>query len=70
MQKPASLVESHLPNILTYSAHRITNTGSESVNAIIDKIRRRATGYRNVANFKDAIYFHCGKLDLYPSPCS
>ena len=36
----------------------------------IDKVQRRATGYRNVANFKDAIYLHGGKLDLYPSLCS
>ena len=67
VQKLASLVKSHLPNILTYFAHPITNAGSESVNAIIDKVKRRATGYRNVANFKAAIYFHCGKLALYPA---
>lgn len=70
VQKLASLVKSHLPNILTYFAHPITNAGSESVNAIIDKVKRRATGYRNVANFKAAIYFHCGKLELYPASVS
>lgn len=70
VQKLASLVKSHLPNILTYFAHRITNAGSESVNAIIDKVKRRAAGYRNVGNFKAAIYFHCGGLNLYPATCS
>lgn len=70
VQRLASLVKSHLANILTYFEHPITNAGSESVNAIIDKVKRRATGYRNVGNFKDAIYFHCGKLELYPASAS
>jgi len=25
-----------------------------------------ARGFRNRENFKTAIYFHCGGLDLYP----
>jgi len=25
-----------------------------------------ACGFRNIENFKTAIYFHCGGLDLYP----
>ena len=25
-----------------------------------------ANGFHNRENFKTAIYFHCGKLDLYP----
>jgi len=25
-----------------------------------------ACGFRNMENFKTAIYFHCGGLDLYP----
>ena len=33
-------------------------------------VKRRANGFRNVGNFKAAIYFHCGKLDLYPAAAS
>jgi transposase len=29
-------------------------------------IKRRAGGYRNIAHFKDVIYFYCGGLRLYP----
>ena len=62
----AKMVKSHLPNILTYYQHRITNAVSEGINSAIQTIKKRAAGYRNVENFKTAIYFHCGGLDLYP----
>jgi transposase len=64
--KVARMVKSHLPNILTYYTHRITNAVSEGVNSAIQTIKKRAFGYRNPENFKTAIYFHCGGLDLYP----
>jgi len=67
--KVAKMVKSHLHNILTYYAHPITNAVSEGVNSAIQTIKKRAGGYRNVENFKTAIYFHCGGLDLYPA-CS
>lgn len=65
--KVAKMVKSHLHNILTYYAHRITNAVSEGLNSAIQTIKKRAGGYRNVENFKTAIYFHCGGLDLYPA---
>lgn len=64
--KVAKMVKSHLHNILTYYAHGITNAVSEGLNSAIQTIKKRAGGYRNVENFKTAIYFHCGGLDLYP----
>jgi len=36
---------------------------------IVD-IRVSARGYRNRENFKTAIYFHCGGLQLYPATVS
>lgn len=65
--KVAKMVKSHLHNILTYYTHRITNAVSEGLNSAIQTIKKRANGYRNVENFKTAIYFHCGGLDLYPA---
>ena len=65
--KVAGMVKRHIHNILTYYAHRITNAVSEGLNSAIQTIKKRAGGYRNVENFKTAIYFHCGGLDLYPS---
>jgi transposase len=56
----------HLPNILTYLRHRLTNADLEAVNATIQWVKKTARGFRNVEHFKTAIYFHCGGLDLYP----
>jgi transposase len=62
----AKLVRRHLPNLLTYLRHRLTNAGLEGVNAIIQWVKKTARGFRNPEHFKTAIYFHCGGLDLYP----
>lgn len=70
VHKVAKMVKGHLHNILTYYAHGITNAVSEGINSAIQTIKKRAGGYRNVENFKTAIYFHCGGLDLYPGRSS
>jgi transposase len=62
----ARMLKTHLPNLLTYLKHRITNATSEGLNAKIQWIKYTARGFRNRENFKTAIYFHCGGLDLYP----
>jgi transposase len=67
MIRVAKMVKSHLHNILTYYAHRVTNAVSEGINSAIQTIKKRAFGFRNPENFKTAIYFHCGGLDLYPA---
>jgi transposase len=67
MIQVAKLVKSHLHNILTYYEHRVTNAVSEGINSAIQTIKKRAFGFRNPDNFKTAIYFHCGGLDLYPA---
>jgi transposase len=44
----------------------VTNAMSEGLNSQIQKVKSMACGFRNIENFKTAIYFHCGGLDLYP----
>jgi transposase len=66
MIEKARMLKTHLPNILTYLTHRITNATAEGLNSKIQWIRYTARGFRNRENFKTAIYFHCGKLNLYP----
>ena len=66
MAAVAKLIQRHLPNVLTYLRHRLTNAGLEAVNATIQWVKKPARGFRNVEHFKTAIYFHCGGLDLYP----
>lgn len=66
MVEAAKLIARHLPNVLTYFTHRITNAVAEGVNSKIATVQKRACGFRNPDNFKVAVYFHCGGLDLYP----
>lgn len=66
VKKAALTLKRHLPNILTYCRHPITNGVAEGLNSKIMTIKRKACGYRNPLNFKTAVYFFCGGLDLYP----
>jgi transposase len=63
----AHTLKRHQAGLLSYFAHRITNAGAESLNSRIQAIRVTARGYRNRNNFKTAIYFHRGGLQLYPT---
>lgn len=62
----ARMLKTRLPNVMSYFNHRITNAVAEGLNSKIQTIKKRAYGFRNRENFKTAIYFHCGGLDLYP----
>lgn len=62
----AAMVKRHLPNVLTYFKHRITNAGSEAINTVVQMLKKRAFGYRNFQNFRTVILFRCGGLNLYP----
>lgn len=64
----AKMLKRRLANILTDLKHGITNAASESPNSRIGWIKYTARGFRNFENFKTAIYFHCGDLDLAPQP--
>lgn len=66
IKKVAMTLKRHLDNILTYCKHRVTNGVAEGLNSKIMSIKRKARGHRNKENFKTAIYFFCGGLDLYP----
>lgn len=62
----AKMMKRHLDNILTYLRHQITNAMMEGFNSKIQSIKANARGYRNFANYRIAILFYCGKLELYP----
>jgi transposase len=67
MIKAAETIKRHLANVMSYFSHRITNAVSEGLNSKIQTIKKMAYGFRNRENFKTAIYFHCGGLQLYPA---
>jgi len=62
----AKTIKNHLPNLLTYIKHRVTNAVSEGYNSKIQLIKAAARGFRNLTNFRIAILFYCGGLDVYP----
>jgi transposase len=66
----AKTLKSHLAGLLAYTKHRITNAVAETTNATIQLIKANARGYRSFAQYRIAILFHCGKLDLYPTGCA
>ena len=67
MIEVGSMLKRRFENIITYLKHRITNAASESINAKIQWVKYTARGFRNKQNFINAIYFHCGGLDLAPT---
>jgi len=67
MADKARMIKRRFENIVTYLKHRITNAASESLNSKIQWVKYTARGFRSKTNFKTAIYFHCGGLDLMPS---
>ncbi len=68
IKEVARMLKRRFENIITYVRHQITNAASESLNAKIQWVKYTARGFRNKQNFIHAIYFHCGGLDLAPSP--
>ncbi len=62
----AGMLANHLDGLLAYIKHRVTNSYAESINGMIQLLKANARGYRKFDNFRVAILFHYGKLDLYP----
>jgi transposase len=67
VKKVAAMLKRHLPNVMTYFKHRITNAGSEAINSVIQMLKKRAFGYRSFENFRTVVLFRCGGLSLLPS---
>jgi transposase len=66
MIRVARTMKRYLPWILNYLRSQSTNAGAEAINAKIQEVKYRARGFRNRANFRRAILFYCGRLDMNP----
>ena len=66
IKKVALMIKKHLWGILNAMHHKRSNGLAESINSRIVRIKHRACGFRNPERMKAMIYFHLGKLDLYP----
>jgi transposase len=66
VKRVADMLKTRIENVVSYCRHHITNGVAEGLNSKIMTIKRKCCGFANLDNFKTAIYFHCGGLDLYP----
>lgn len=64
MQAFGDLLKNHFREIVNYFDHRFTNATLEGLNSVIQNVKRRARGFRNIEYFKTMIYLVCGKLPL------
>jgi transposase len=62
----AKMIKRHFENIVTYFKHYISNAFAEGMNSVIQHIKASARGFRNFENYRIAILFYCGGLDLLP----
>ena len=70
MHKVARTLEKNIQGLLNYLKWRITNAYGEAVNALIQEIKTVARGFRQFENFRIAILFFLGKLELHPHKTS
>ena len=66
----AKMLKRHLPGLLNYFKHRLTNAMSEGFNSKIQQIKSNARGFRSFESYRIRILFFCGKLDLLPKRVS
>lgn len=66
MIKVGKMLLNHSPGLLNYITHRISSAISENLNGQIQKIKTVARGFYNIKNYKNAILFYLGKLDMSP----
>jgi len=59
----AKTIKRHWKGVVMYFKDRVTNGLAESINGIIQTIKRQARGYRNTNNFITMIYLRLSKLN-------
>jgi transposase len=69
MVQVSRTIRRHLDGVLNAVVSKVTNAMAEGINSKIQQVKKRARGFRNRDRFRNAIYFYCGGLDLYPEPC-
>lgn len=66
VKRVARMIKRHLDGIIVAMIQGVSNAKAEGTNAIVQRIKAAAHGFRNRERFRNAIYFHCGNLSLYP----
>lgn len=66
MKKVAKMFNNHLSGVCNAMVETFSNAMAERLNGKIQEIKSRARGYRTFTNFRNAILFFHGGLNLYP----
>ena len=66
MTKVAEMLRNHFMGLLNYVKHRISNAMAENLNGQIQKIKTIGRGFYAFKNYRIAILFFLGKLDMFP----
>ena len=64
MKDFARMVRRHFAEIVAYFEHPYTNAVLEGADSVIQNVKRRARGFRDMDYFATMIYLTCGRLDL------
>ena len=70
LTRVAKMLKSHLEGLLAYIMHGVSNGHAEGINSQIQILKANARGFRKFENFRIAILFFLGKLDVYPHKTS
>ena len=62
----AAMFERHFKGVCNALCHEQSNARAERINGKIQEVKTVGRGYRRFENFRSAILFFCGGLDLYP----
>jgi transposase len=69
MKKVAKTLAKNILGLLNYVKWKLTNGYAEAVNGLIQELKTIARGFRRFENFRIAILFFLGALDLNPRKC-
>jgi transposase len=69
MKKVAKTLAKNLLGLINYVKWKLTNGYAEAVNGLIQELKTIARGFRRFENFRSAILFFLGALDLQPRKC-
>ena len=62
----ARTLKERLDGLLNYFHHGITNAFAEGINSKIQDLKSAARGFRSFENYRVAILFSCGRLNMQP----
>ncbi len=66
MKKVAKMFNNHLNGVCNAMVENFSNAMAERLNGKIQEVKSTARGYRTFNNFRNAILFFNGELQLYP----